>query len=76
MPGALFRFQAKQVLIQISRATTGDFIPITPCKNMGQRAFAGSIRAHDRVDFAGVNLEVKPLEYFDVADASVQIGYF
>jgi len=42
---------------------------------MRQGAFTGTVRPHNRVNFAGLNLKVNAFEYRLVANADVKIFY-
>jgi hypothetical protein len=42
-------------------------------EDFAQRAFAGAVRAHDGVDFTGVDGEVQAFEDFAAGDLGVEV---
>jgi len=51
---------------------TGDFVVFVATEDFAQRTFARAIRAHDGMDFTGVDGEVQAFEDFAAGDLSVE----
>src|SRR5262249_47555599 len=73
---ALFRIEIQQVVAVINDFAPGDVIAITTGQDRGQRAFAAAVRAHDRVNFAGINRQADALKDLLVLNACVEIFDF
>src|SRR5262249_49000513 len=55
--------------------TAGDFVVGAPHERVRERRLARTVRAHQRVDFTRVDLEVDPAQDRMTVDAHAQIGY-
>ena len=66
--GALFGGQVEEILA-FDRVTSPPVtsIDVAAGEDLGERAFAGAVGAHDGVDFAGVDGEVDALQNFTVS---------
>jgi hypothetical protein len=54
----------------------GDFVVFVTAEDLAEGAFAGAVRAHDGVDFTGVDREVQAFENFAAGDLSVEVFDF
>ena len=52
----------------------GDVVAFPPGENVGQRALSRAVRSHDRVHFAGIDLEVDPPRDFAPADRTYRLS--
>ena len=55
--------------------TGGHCVVFVAAQHLGQRALARAVRAHDGVDFAGLDFKSQAFEDFAVRNASVEIVY-
>ena len=70
---ALVRIHVEQILAVVGHLAAGDLVLGMPGRRPRQRALAGPVRAHDGVDFAGVDVQVDPLEDLLAFGANLQI---
>ena len=64
----------KDVLALVDDLPFGDGVLAVAGNDPGEGAFAVAVGSHDGVHFAAVNFEVHALQYFFIADGSVQIA--
>src|SRR2546422_7095906 len=74
--GAFFGWHREQVFALINDFALSDLISLAFGEHVSESALARSIRAHDGVDFTGVNREVYASQDLIVADAGVQVFDF
>src|SRR6185503_4334435 len=73
LAGALLGVHLEQVLALVNDFSGGDLVAFASGKNRGQRAFAGTVRAHDGVDFARAEGPVDAVDAFLVLHAGVEV---
>ena len=71
--GALFRVQLVQVLSFEEEGAVGDLVLLAAGQDLGERALAGPVGAHDGVHFTGLDVQVQSLEDLDVLGLDVQV---
>jgi hypothetical protein len=54
----------------------GDFVVFVAAEDLAQSAFARTVRAHDGMDFTGVDGEIEAFEDFAAGDLSVEVFDF
>jgi hypothetical protein len=74
--GALVRRHREQVFAPEQDLAAGHLVTRLARDHMGQRRFAGAVRAHDGMDLARVHNKRKPMEDFTLLDADLQIFDF
>ena len=71
--------ELKEVLAVVHDGPVGHFVCLAPREHLAERALARAVLPHDRVDLAGVDLEIHTLENLAPAgsgDASVEVFDF
>ena len=63
----------EQILAVVRHRAAGDLVRRIARQHLRERALARAVRAHDRVDFAGVHGEVDALEDRLIADAGFEV---
>src|SRR6185437_7989443 len=60
--GAFVRVHVEEILAVVGDLARGDLVFGMPGQRAGQRALARSVRTHDGVHFAGVDMQIDPFE--------------
>src|SRR5205085_8796568 len=71
--GPLFRVHLQQVLPLVEHLAFGHLIDLPPGQHTRERALAGAVGPHDRMDLAGVDLEADASKNYFVLDFGVKI---
>src|SRR5690606_35753803 len=64
----------QQILAVESRGPFGHLVALAPGQDVGQGRLAGAVRTHDRVNFAGRNVQGPALEDRLAVDLGMQVG--
>ena len=62
LAGTLFRLVVEEVLSLKQDLAAGDLVAVASREDVGERALAGAVAAHDGVHFAGLHVEVQALQ--------------
>ena len=71
--GALVRIHVEQILALVGHLAARDLVLGMPGQRARKRALAGPVRAHDGVHFAGVHVQIDPLQDLFAFDADLQV---
>ena len=74
--GALVGRHLQQVFALEQDFAAGDFVARLAGDDVGERRLAGAVRPHDRVHFARVHGQRKPVENLTLLDTDLQIFHF
>ena len=66
---AFLGIEVEQILAVVNHLAAGHVVTVAAGQHGGERAFAAAVRAHDGVDFAGVDGEADALEDLFALDA-------
>ena len=72
---AFMRFEGQQIFAVEGHRSFGHFIAGPPGQHITERRFARAIGAHNRMDFARVQTERKPLQDRLVGNGCVEVSY-
>src|SRR4051794_17314789 len=73
LTGPLFRIEVQQVFPLEQYFPAGDFVCVTPSQHARERALAGAIWPHDRMDLTRVNGEVNTLQNLFVLHSRLEV---
>ena len=68
-----FRLEIEQVALFKTDLAVGHVVAVPSGQDMGEGRLAGSIRAHDRVDLAGLHVQVDAGEDLLAVDRHMQV---
>ena len=76
--GALGRVELKNRFSVVENVAFGDFVVLAASEDIGQSRFAGTVRAHDRRDFTGLDRKIQAANDLGavLGDARMQISDF
>ena len=71
--GAFLGLQCQQILSLERHRTFADLVTIAAGDDVAERGFAGAVRTHDGVDFAGLHVQREPFEDGFAGDTGVEV---
>jgi len=69
----LLGVELEEIAAAVVDLARGDLVPLAARERLGERALAGPVRTHDRVDLAGADAQVDPVQDLLALDRDVQV---